>query len=182
MRYPFWRMALQINSNLAFSSALSSAPSTWYLFRKSDTCPHSDEGTTRKHPASVYNEETRQGKDEASARHCFIYDWILKNHWSEGRSDSQTDYGHIRLEACPGPNIYKHIFFTRQEDIQEIYAKQSTCQSRCFFLGLSNSIDSPPYCLLSHMFGSYAIKWLSCGFYVNLLSPPSKLSVFEIEA
>ena len=105
-RFLWWdirlvRMALQINSNMAFSSALVSALSTWYLFRKSDTCPHSDEGTTRKHPASVYNEETS---------HCFIHDWILKNHWSEGRLDSQTDYGHIRLEACPGPNIYKHIF------------------------------------------------------------------------
>ena len=60
-RFLWWdiclvRMALQINSNLAFLSALSSAPSTW----KSDTCPHPDEGTTGRHPTSVYNQGTRQ--------------------------------------------------------------------------------------------------------------------------
>ena len=113
-RFLWWdirlvRMALQINSNFAFWVLwpVHLVPDTYS--EKRDTWPHSDEGTTGRHPTSVDNEETRQGKDEASAEHCFIHDWILKNHWSEGRSDSQTDYGHIRLEACPGPNIYKHI-------------------------------------------------------------------------
>ena len=113
-RFLWWdiclaRMALQINSK-EFSSALSSAPIVvpdtysqkvipapiWMKVQLEGTLPLS---TIRG-----------QGKDEASARHCFIHDWILKNHWSEGRSDSQTDYGHIRLEACSGLNIWKHTF------------------------------------------------------------------------
>ena len=92
-RFLWWdichvRMALQINSNLEFSSALSSAPIVvpdtysqkvipapiWMKVQLEGTLPVS---TIRG-----------QGKDEASARHCYIHDWILKNHWSEGRSDS----------------------------------------------------------------------------------------------
>ena len=125
-RFLWWdiclvRMALQINSNLAFSSALSSAPSTWYLFWKSGTWPHPDEGTTGRHPTSVYNQGTRQRWSKCKT---LLYPRLNIEESLKWGTLGFSD----RLWTHPagGLSRSKHMktyFFTRQEGIQEKYAK-----------------------------------------------------------
>ena len=167
-RFLWWdiclvRMALQINSNLAVSSALSSAPSTW----KSDTCPHSDGGTTEWHPASAVSTMNNR-QDKAKMKQ--VQDTALSTieYWRitevrDARILRQTmDTSGWRLVQV---QTYINIFFHK--------ARRKICQVIHLPKQLFLFRSLKQYCLLSQMFGSYAIKWLSCGFYVNLLSIPS---------
>ena len=128
-RFLWWdirhvRIALQINSNLAFSSALSSAPST---------CTYSEKVI----PAPIRMEVHLNG---TLPMHCLKWTDKTRQRWSNCKTllyprlniEESLKWGTLgfsdRLWTHPagGLSRSKHIktyFFTRQEGIQEKYAK-----------------------------------------------------------